>query len=469
MARTAPDRRATTRVLAVAAVAAAVALLPSRPSASGEPPPTTVTTTVPGTTATPTTVPPTTVPPTTVPPTTVPPTSTTLPPPRGGVRDVGAVLGLRQATHSWDVDVADLDRDTRPDLVISHHGRVIAYRNDGTALLPVWEFVGNDSHGCAVGDVDGDARADLYCASGARHGLRVKRNMLFLQQDGLTFERADSAWGVDDPYGRGRHPALVDVTGDGRLDLVITNEGERLDGFPSPNRTFVNLGGHFVEARLGLTAEIGGLCLHPAGRNRGLVDTVVCGGVGQATSGVPPGSKASHRLHLYRPAGRVDGIQVVRDAAVRLGVAYPRVNDARVVDLDGDRRRDLVVVTGQALRIHRRLGADRFDPDPLVRPLRAGVSVVVGDLDGRRGPDLLVVQGCRGDGVNIPDVLLRNQGGLRFEPIRSPQATAGCGDRGEAVDLDGDGRDEFVVGNGRWSATGRIQVLTTSTTLGAQQ
>ena len=71
--------------------------------------------------------------------------------------------------------------------------------------------------------------------------------------------------------------------------------------------------------------------------------------------------------------------------------------------------------------------------------------------------------------MNVPDVLLLNEGGLTFRPARLPQTQAGCGDLAEAVALDGDGRDELVVTNGRWGATGPIQVLTTSATLGAQQ
>lgn len=72
-----------------------------------------------------------------------------------------------------------------------------------------------------------------------------------------------------------------------------------------------------------------------------------------------------------------------------------------------------------------------------------------GNLDGRRGPDLFVVQTCEA-GRNIRDLVLLDRGpGWDYASgAHVPQASGGCGDLGATLDIDGDGTDEVIVLNG---------------------
>jgi hypothetical protein len=137
------------------------------------------------------------------------------------VLDVGALTGIGRATvKSWSSAPFDFNRDGRQDVLIGYHDQgATLWRNDGgrfTAVqnLPaqaIWPngLIGQiDRHGCAWGDVNGDGRPDFYCAIG-RTGFNIIKpadldNELWLQGGDGRFTDVGTAWGVGDPYGRGR-------------------------------------------------------------------------------------------------------------------------------------------------------------------------------------------------------------------------------------------------------------------------
>jgi hypothetical protein len=143
-----------------------------------------------------------------------------------------------------------------------------------------------------------------------------------------------------------------------------------------------------------------------------------------------------------------------------LGIGLNGVRSARLARLDGDGLLDLVVVGSRRVSVWPGNRDGGFDQPTYSRSLRAGNWVAVGDVDGRRGNDLFVVQGCTGAGGNARDLLLlhRRRGG--YDEVRAPSVAAGCGDTAAMLDVDGDGDLEIVVGNGRWSSRGPMQVLT---------
>jgi len=90
--------------------------------------------------------------------------------------------------------------------------------------------------GVAIGDVDGDDRADLFFAGFG------SRSRLYLNRGGWRFDDATEAAGVGLEGVLVRGVALVDVDGDLDLDLVLTVHG-------APNRLLLNDGtGVFTDA-----------------------------------------------------------------------------------------------------------------------------------------------------------------------------------------------------------------------------
>jgi hypothetical protein len=373
--------------------------------------------------------------------------------------DIGAGLGLPRDVHSWDLVVGRVDAGPSPDLVIADHDRVQVLLNHQPGLEATFTRNMSDPHGCALGDVDGNGLTDLYCTQGAEQGAALGRNRLFLQEPAGTWTEHAEAWDVIDRYGRGRRTTFVDLDHEGGLDLFVGNEVGRTDGEVSANRTYLNSGtAPMVMHRLGPIGDKGAVCVQAVDQDRdGWQDLLLCGGSNQ------PGvvhAGPTDRLYLFRNRPVEGGGRRLVGVAADLGIALRGVRSARLARINGDGLLDLVVVGSRRLTVWPGNGDGGFDPPAFVRDLTAGNWVAVGDVDGRGGRDLFVVQGCNGTATNIRDVLLLHTRGFDFRAVPAPSAPRGCGDTAAMLDLDGDGADEVVVGNGRWASRGPLQVLT---------
>jgi hypothetical protein len=359
---------------------------------------------------------------------------------RPSVRDVGKAAGLARRVHSWDVVPVDMDHDGWMDLIISHHlGRATIYRNVHSggvsqgfqAMVTLDDTVhhDNDTHGCATADVNRDGLTDVICLTGADQGTTSKWNQLWIQGPAWTFTNEVGAWGVRDKWGRGRHPAFLDLNGDAYPDLFIGNDEPRQDNHLSPNRLYVNRKDHFEQIRMGITKEVGAQCVQVIDINRdGHDDVLVCGNAG---------------LKMYVR----DGARFV-DRRRYYGLTTDLVRTARFVDLDGDGRLDFVAVEAHRVVVQLRLPNRTFGPVAYSHPLMVGHGIAVGDMTGRHGPDIYVVQSCTNN-VNVPDLLLLNHGdGLHWTKASVPHAVPGCGDVAAPLDFDHDGRIDFAVLNG---------------------
>jgi hypothetical protein len=125
--------------------------------------------------------------------------------------------------------LADLDGDGRTDYVmgtdaspggpVDHRGGVLrAMRGDGTLL---WEFRTNEiiRSSPAVGDVDGDGTPEVVFGTGDYWGARGSASdhtaLFVLERNGALQRRIDTGGNT------AASPALADVDGDGRRDVVL--------------------------------------------------------------------------------------------------------------------------------------------------------------------------------------------------------------------------------------------------------
>lgn len=364
------------------------------------------------------------------------------------IRDLGPALGLREDTFSYGVQPQDYDGDGWTDVLVIHHsGPKQLLRNDqgrGLSIATVLEderHGRSDSHDCAWADVDRDGDPDVYCTKGAQRGRVRKWNELWIQGPTGVFEDRAAEYRVEDHLGRGRRPVFLDLNGDRYPDLFIGNESHRRDGRPTPNRTFVNVGGErFQEVDVGLTLEIGSHCVQAVDVDvDGLDDLILC-------------SDDALVIYLRR------GDRFV-PATAELGVSPDKAKWAIATDLNGDERPDLAVVRKDRAQVQLGEPGGTFGPVRWQADLEAGNALAVGDLDGLNGRDLLVVQGCLDD-ENVTDVVFLNRGdGTSFRPRPLTEGLGGCGDVAAAFDFDDDGRDEFYVLNGR-PPPGSDQLLT---------
>lgn len=133
------------------------------------------------------------------------------------------------AQYHFAPALADLDGDGLVDMLLGTWNEgVLYFRNVGTREAPRFEpdsartirLTRGSNSTPALGDIDGDGDLDLFIGE-------ASGEVNFYRNDGSASEPrftlvSDAFEGID--VGRRSHPALVDIDGDGDLDLVIGRE-----------------------------------------------------------------------------------------------------------------------------------------------------------------------------------------------------------------------------------------------------
>jgi len=320
------------------------------------------------------------------------------------------------------IAVADLDGDGRPDLAVASWGsrEVVIFSNggDGTFPAPVRLPTTADVQpvGVVAADLDGADGDDLLVLLGPP-GDFGRIWPLYNEGDG-TFR-------TDMYYFLGR----------GSVEIVAAD----LDGTRGPDVAAANAGSEDVSVRLNDgDGTLGPLNTYPVGR----------AALGIAVADLDGTNGPDLVVASPEVGGRAITVLLnFGDGTFRPGIGYGegRLSEAAAVDaadLDGDTRPD-VVLAQSAGPVHVFLGdgqgsfarVDEYEAGPSPR------DVLIHDLDGRDGPDILVA----GHDQGVVSVLFNEGDGTFAEAVaygagNSPFSLA-------AADLDGIAGSEIVVAN----------------------
>jgi hypothetical protein len=185
---------------------------------------------------------------------------------KGNFTDESAARLPANTNVSQDVKVGDLDGDGDIDLVFGNEDGNALYLNDGAGRFA--EAAQNlprraspeETRKVSLGDVDGDGDLDIYFANVAlatsQPGRQFDRQDRLLVNNGKAVFKDETAKRLPSDDENGAHGALVDLDGDGDLDILsshLTSVG--LPG-AAPWRVLINDGkGRFVAPKSPLLPE----------------------------------------------------------------------------------------------------------------------------------------------------------------------------------------------------------------------
>ena len=286
----------------------------------------------------------------------------------GTFTDVAEKAGVATPCWAMGAAVGDYNNDGKPDLVVSCFGGVVLYRNNGDGTFTdVTKASGLDKDagwatGVSFGDYDGDGRSDLFVPHyvdldlhdlplfGSKktcqykgvavqcgpRGLKGSPDNLYRNNGDGTFTDVSKDAGVSDPqHFFGLTSVWSDFDGDGKLDLLVANDGE-------PNYLYKNLGGgHFKDVALDA-----GVAVSQDGNEQANMGIAL----GDISNQGRTSLFISHFSDEYATLFRSDGALSFTDVSYAAGVAqatesYVGWGDA-FLDLDNSGWQDLILANG---------------------------------------------------------------------------------------------------------------------------
>jgi uncharacterized protein (DUF2141 family) len=277
----------------------------------------------------------------------------------------------------------DLNGDGKPDIALNcTNGNIVLVvfygKGNGTFSAP-WSLTlpttfGSSLLGLAVGDLNGDGKPDLVATG---YSVAASATVIVFPNNG------DGTFTTGQSFLAGSIAAsvLVDINGDGKLDLVTTRgDGDVQVFLGRGDGTFLKPGAQYP-----VTKGMNQIALADFNGD-GRLDIVACG-----YEGTPNGYKAKDSSYAVA-LGQNGGFG---PPTVTPGVTPPGSACANVVvaDFNGDGNMDFAVngwENGQDLTVLLGNGNGTFAP-PVSYNVNGRAHILVGDLNGDGKPDILVV------------------------------------------------------------------------------
>ena len=262
----------------------------------------------------------------------------------GGFREAAVEAGVAfgfygEATASMAGSVGDADLDGLPDLLVTDNSFGSFYRNlGGGRFQDRVRAVGFAQHASAWAhwgggflDVDDDGDLDVYAAAADLHYATGRPDLLLENRGDGTYADLSERGG---PWFRAervsRGGLIFDMDDDGRLDLLVTNVGDR----PALLRNVATTGNHWLKIAL-----VGVPPFRPANGARVVVEA---GGRRQVRRNDMPGAYLGQhdaRLHFgLGSATRVDSLEIT----------WPDGTTQTLTDVEADRV--LTIVQKESVR-----------------------------------------------------------------------------------------------------------------------
>jgi len=148
-----------------------------------------------------------------------------------------------------DLELGDADGDGDPDLIVGNEDRNRLMINDGSGIftdesaarIPLREAP-EETREADFGDVDGDGALDLFFANTAAFVEGALRQNRLLINDGAGHFSDESAERLPTDEDRSFEGDILDIDGDGDLDIITGNSNEPNFRGKSPYRVLLNDG-----------------------------------------------------------------------------------------------------------------------------------------------------------------------------------------------------------------------------------
>jgi len=360
--------------------------------------------------------------------------------PNQGNGSFGSPVMIEAGSNPHDVDVADYNRDGRPDLAVANRttttGGIHPQRADGSfAIPPIYLTNSPLPLSVAKADFDGDGDIDVAEGDGEVYPPDTGTVKVMLNQGDGSFVLGDTL-----PSGGGyvRSVFASDLNGDGALDLVWAP-----DAPPYPFVYALNNGdGTFGPITIQNIQTCGtGQATTADVDNDGDQDVLV------ANNRSGPSAFCEAVSRTVRVALNNGNGTFQADYGVQV---FPLPMMAIGADLNGDGLTDIVASSAQ-VSVALGTGGGQFAP-PVIYDAR-GTELAASDLDADGDLDM-----ATSDGSTATAYVLRNNGSGQFTQITAyPGEIISGYANGMAIDigdLDGDGALDLVVSNGSGNNVG---------------